>query len=133
MNVPVILGPTDLAHPQASPTGEARPVKLCNAPCSSTILDSVAPGGQARWTSMRASGWVKMETSPHGQLQTHAPQQTARCSRLPGILGRDRLPMKRLGGMTDAAGETSSRGSAAAWPVVCGRSARGRVKVADTG
>src|ERR1700730_3180821 len=24
--------------------------------CSSTILDSVAPGGQARWTSMTASG-----------------------------------------------------------------------------
>ena len=34
--------------------------------CSSTILDSVAPGGQARWTSMTASGWVKMETSPAG-------------------------------------------------------------------
>jgi hypothetical protein len=93
MNVPVILGPTDLAHPQASPTGEARPVKLCNAPCS-----SMAPGGQAWWTSMTASGWVKMETSPHGQLQTHAPQQTARCTRFPGVLGRDRLPMKRLEG-----------------------------------
>jgi hypothetical protein len=34
--------------------------------CSSIILDSVEPGGQARWTSTMASGWVKMKTSPAG-------------------------------------------------------------------
>jgi hypothetical protein len=97
MNAPVILGPTDLAHPQASPTGEARPVKLCNAPVqldnprfSGTSSPRPGPSCPAERAHNRAEGPITTPCRWSGR-PSRTGSQRRRCQPPPSTTNIDIL------------------------------------------